>query len=219
MQIVMRSKLMGGTPRNPKVIEGWLRSKAKITERDELDEMILQTMRDTGVEFDDDMPIDEVIDKVVDSHALKNTVGFRSAPDIGVYLESRCVMAAIREAISIRYPWPVAKWGPTRKNAKSWAAERICVFPERISLGRIEPDGVMPFTGHVSGPQGRRSTLTNYEYVEDAVLDFEMHVADCDEISDEQWRNILIQVGMGGLGALRSQQHGKCYVSRFERRK
>ncbi len=215
----MRSRLVGGVPMNPKVIEGWLRSKAGITDQDELEAMILRTVEATGVEFDEDTPIDEVLDRVIEEQSKLKQVGFLRSPELGLYFESRNIMAALKEAITVRYPWPTAKWGPTKKTAKSWAAERFCVFPERIPLGKMDPDGIFPFTGHISGPQGKRSTLTNYQYVDDAVLDFELHVADDHEISDEQWRNIWIQVGMGGIGAVRSQQYGKCYVSRFDKRK
>lgn len=218
VQIVSENRIAGGTPRNPKLIEGWLRSKAKIDDRDTLDEMILQTMRDMEVEFDDDMPIDEVIDLVVKCSKDKNTLGFRSNEN-GLYLESRCLMAALREAVNVRYPWPTAKWGPTKKTAKSWLVERACIYPEFVPLGRMEPDGFFPHTGHVSGPSGKRSTLTNYEYVQDVVLDFELHVADHCEISDDQWKNVWIQLGKQGIGAFRSQQFGKCYVSKFELRK
>lgn len=218
VQLVAENRIAGGTTRNPKLIEGWLRSKAKINDRDALDEMILQTMRDMDMEFPDDMPIDEVIDHVVKNNQDKNTLGFRSNEN-GLYLESRCIMAALREAVNTRYPWPVAKWGPTKKTAKSWFVERACIYPEAIPLGRFEPDGIFQHTGHVSGPSGKRSTLTNYEFVKDAILDFELHVADHCEINKDQWENIWNQVGKGGIGAFRSQQFGKCYISRFEPRK
>lgn len=218
VQVVMQQRLMGGTPMNPKVIEGWLRKQTKVSDQDELDSMILRTLDEIGVEYDDDTPVDEVIERVIAERSKHHTNGFKVDPEIGLYIESRYVMAGLREAISIRYPWPDHKWGPTRKTAKSWAVERFCVYPERIPLGCFEPDGVELFTGHLSGPQGRRSVLTNFQFVEHTVLDFELHVADHSEISDEQWMNIWVQFGMGGLGALRSQQHGKCYVSKFDLR-
>jgi hypothetical protein len=62
--------------------------------------------------------------------------------------------------------------------------------------------------GHVTGPDGPRSTLGYYEYVRRGVIEFDVLVTR-DSIKEEWWVDLWTHMEENGLGALRSQGYGK----------
>jgi hypothetical protein len=85
-----------------------------------------------------------------------------------------------------------------------------------VPLGRTEPDYVHLQIGQVSGPQGKRSTLTEYEAVSQPTLTFTLFsTEDC--VSQEQWKHILVHLQQDGIGAVRSQSFGKFAVVGWEK--
>ena len=90
------------------------------------------------------------------------------------------------------------------------------VTPEHISLGRMEPDGVELVIGHIVGPHGPRSTLGYHEYVNRAILDFDVLVAR-DSIQEEWWVDLWVHMEENGIGALRSQGYGKFDLLKWEK--
>jgi hypothetical protein len=221
-------KIMGGVPKNPKVVEGWLRAKAGVTEARELFQATARTMAENGTPLDYDpsalatMNPDEmyhIIDRATQEHAaLKSTNGFKH-DDEGLYIEDRQIKAAIKESTNILYAGE--RWGKTKKGPKSFVAERVYVegtngHPNRLYLGTDEPDNVELVVGHVQDKQGKRSTLTYHEYVEKPVIQFRI-ASLRDEVSYDHWGMLFAHMELNGLGALRSQSHGRFEVTKFER--
>jgi hypothetical protein len=62
--------------------------------------------------------------------------------------------------------------------------------------------------GHVTGPEGPRSTLGYYEYARRATIDFDVLVTR-DSIKDDWWVDLWTHMEENGMGALRSQGYGK----------
>ena len=54
-QLVFRDKLVGGIPKDPKLIESWLRARARIEDTNELRQAMLRTMSELGAEVRPDM--------------------------------------------------------------------------------------------------------------------------------------------------------------------
>jgi hypothetical protein len=204
---------MGGTPRNPQVIEGWLRSKSGVTDEEEIQSMMRRTMVESGT-WRPDMTPEEIAEASKQVAALKETTGFKIDPEGGLYIEQRQIKAALKESTNILYAGD--KWGPTRKGPKQFLAERVFVTPEHISLGRMEPDGVELVIGHIVGPQGPRSTLGYHEYVLRPILDFDVLVAR-DSILEEWWVDLWTHMEENGLGALRSQGYGRFDLLKWEK--
>jgi hypothetical protein len=204
-RLLFRDKVMGGTPKDPKLIEGWLRAKAGITDVDEVRVALIRTLAEQGADVRPDMTYEEVEAAAEKIAGTKETTGFKRG-EHGLYLEARQIKAAIKEATNILYAGE--RVGPTKKGAKSYLAERVFVAPDQIWLGRMEPDGIEMIVGHVSGPQGPRSTLGYHEYVQRPDITFDVLVTR-DSIPPDWWPELWTQMEENAIGALRSQGYGK----------
>ena len=210
--LAFRDKLVGGVPKDPRLIEGWLRTRAGLEDPRELRLAMLRTLADVGANGQSASP-DEV-DDLAAVVAQKRTTGFKCDPEHGLYVDGRRIKGILKESTNIVFAGE--RWGPTRKAARSFFAERVFVDPDRIPLGAAEPSGVETVIGHISGPAGPRSTLGNYEYVLQPVIAFRVLVLrDC--IEADHWRDIWCLAQENGFGTLRSQGYGRFDVVEWER--
>jgi hypothetical protein len=216
-----REKLMGGVPKDPNIIEGWLRSKAGITNTEEVRQATLRTLLELGYDVKPDMTYDEMVEASKEVAGSKLTNGFKNDANLGLYIEGRQIKAALKESINIHFAGE--RWGRTKKGPKSYTAERTFVLEDRVPLGIGEPSGVELFVGHVSGPQGERSTLTYFEYAMRPRITF--HFMESKVVSDkeappslsrQQWATAWVSMQEQGIGALRSQGHGRFDVEAFD---
>jgi hypothetical protein len=206
IDIEFRNKIMGGIPKRADVIEGWLRARAGVTQQEELLAATRRTLLDLGLELPETATLDEMIEASKVMAAEKSTNGFKVDPGAGLYVETRQIKAAFKESCNVLFAGE--RWGVTKKGPRAFLAERVFVEGDIVPLGRTEPDGVDMVIGHVVGPQGPRSTLTYHEYVQQARCSFVvMSANDC--ISADQWGLLLQHSAENGIGALRSQGHGR----------
>lgn len=190
--------IAGGTPTDPKVAEGWLRTK--IADKDDLiREMVAETMVERGV------TADEAAEQVI---ADKHLNGFKR-DDRGLYIEGRQLKAAIKEAANIR--WPKDRWGPSKKGTRSFFAEHVFVPEDRLHLGVTQATGINQRFVHT----WRGAGIQYEEFVTDAKIDFSV-VTDHD-FTDEQWALLWLTGEQNGIGATRSQGYGRYEVVRWER--
>ena len=211
--LAVRDRLMGGTPKDPKIIQAWLRAKAGIEDAEEIRQALLRTLVELGAEVTPGMSYDELERASEGLAASRNTNGFKREPG-GLYVEGRTVKAMLRESVNILYAGE--RWGKTKKGPRSFFAERVFVDPDHVLLGTPEPAGVELFIGHVSGPQGPQSTLTYHEYVTRPTLEITVTVLR-DEVTADQWPEIWLHAQENGLGALRSQGFGRFDVTAWDR--
>lgn len=211
-RLVFRDKIMGGTPKDPKIIEGWLRSKAGITDQEEVRRALLRTLLELGADVTPDMSYDELVVASEALAAIKQTQGFKRDAN-GLYIESRYIKAMLKECVNILYAGD--RWGKTKKGPRSFLAERVFPNPDHISLGRMEPDGVELFIGHTTGPKGPQSNITYVEYVTGTEIEFTLMVAR-DAIEVEHWPEIWVLAQENGIGALRSQGFGRFDIMQWE---
>jgi hypothetical protein len=204
---------MGGTPKNPDIIEGWVRTKMGLSVEEEVQSVMRRTMIENGT-WKPEMTQEEIDEASKQVAQLKETSGFKVDPEFGLYLDQRQLKAALKESTNILYAGD--KWGPTKKGPRQFLTERVFVTPDHLCLGRMEPDGVEMVIGHIIGPQGPRSTLGYHEYVLRAVLDFDVLVAR-DAIQPEWWIDIWTHMEENGLGALRSQGYGRFDLLAWEK--
>lgn len=217
-QIQFRDKIMGGIPRDPKLIEAWLRTKAGLDEG-ELRISLIRTLTEMGVDVNPTMSLEDMERASEKVAGLKETTGFKRDEEHGLYIESRQIKAGMREAVNILHAgdkeWAKHVNNPTRKGAKSFFNEHVFVNPDKIYLGRTDPDGIDMVVGHVTGPQGPRSTLGYHEYVKEPLIEFHVMVAR-DLIPTEWWPDLWEFMQENAFGALRSQGHGRNDVMMWE---
>lgn len=208
-----RDKIMGGTPKRADVIEAWLRKNTGVTDQDEMLMMTRRTLGEMGVEIAERATMEEMIEASKNLAMERNTNGFKSR-DGALIIETRQVKAGLKAWTNALFAGE--RWGRTYKGPKNYLAERVFVEGDTISLGVAEPHGVDMVIGHVTGPQGDKSTLTYHEYVRQPQVEFVVYsLEDC--ISPEQWLAIW-QLGQeDGIGALRSQGHGRFDVENIVR--
>jgi hypothetical protein len=92
---------MGGIPKDPARIEGWLRTKGGIDNPSLLQNAIARTLDEVGT---DGVEAPELL--------TKRTVGFKRAED-GLYVEGRQVKAMLNESTNVVFVG--TRWGPTCK--------------------------------------------------------------------------------------------------------
>jgi len=195
--------IAGGIPTDPKVAEGWL--KSKLVDKDALiQQMVAETMVERGVTA-------EEATEIVNTH--KNLNGFKR-DDRGLYIEGRQLKAALKEAASIALAagkLPARGWGKTNKGLLGYLAEHVFVVEERLHLGVEKATGInQRFVSTFRG-----TGIQYEEYVEDAKVDFTV-ISDHD-FTDSDWAAIWLCGEQNGLGAARSQGYGRYEVTRWER--
>lgn len=187
--------IAGGTPTDPRVAEGWLRTK--LHDRDELiREAVEQTMVERGISADE-------ATKLVDSE--KHLNGFKR-DDRGLYIEGRQLKAAIKEAANVAAgagKIPGKKYGTTNKGLLGFVAEHIFVVEDRLHLGVDQPTGIVQRFVHT----WRGTGIQYEEYVEDAKVNFTI-AADWD-FGEAFWAMLWLTGEQQGLGASRSQGFGR----------
>lgn len=209
-------QLLGGTPTDPRVAEGWIRSKMGFDNDKIIQDAVAEVMVERGV------TAGEAVEIV---NAEKNLNGFKR-DESGLYIEGRQVKAAIKEAANVRWPngrWSADKGGKVRllikegtertsgKATRSFIAEHVSVQEDRIHLGVMEPTGVSQRFVHT----WKGSGISYEEYVEDVKLSFT--VATDVEFSEEQWALLWLTGQEQGIGASRSQGYGRYVVTRWDK--
>ena len=193
-------RIAGGTPTDPKVAEGWLKTKIAADRDDLIREAVAEVMVERGVDAAE-------ATRVVDTN--KHLNGFKRN-DSGLYIEGRQMKACIKEAANIR--WPKDRWGPSRKGTLSFFAEHIFVQEDVLELGVAEPTGVAQRFVHT----WRGSGIQYEEYVDNAKLTFT--VATDNEFTQEQWALLWLTAEQQGIGASRSQGYGRFEVTGWSKK-
>lgn len=193
--------IAGGVPTDPKVAEGWLRTKLGTTD-DLIREQVAEVMADRGVTADEATAI---------VNDMKHLNGFKR-DDEGLYIEGRQLKAALKEAASVAVSTGKVDgrgWGKTNKGLASFFAETVMVEPERLHLGVTEATGIVQRFVH-----SWRGTAIQYEeYVENARIEFT--VLSSWDFTAEQWAMFWLIGQEQGIGASRSQGFGRYVVTEW----
>ena len=227
--ILTVNRLAGGIPSDPKVAEGWLKTKV-VGDRDDLiRQAVAETMTDRGITA-------EQATKEVD--VLKHLNGFKrvrcpgcptDSPllcDTGkheLYIEGRQAKSMIKEAANVRWPWPMYNWtinglrqsGAVKGEGKgkstiSYIAEHIFVQEDRLLLGVHEPDEIEQRFVHT----WRGSGIQYEEIITEATV--RLTVATDHDLTEEQWALLWLTAEQIGIGSSRSQGFGRFNVTSWE---
>lgn len=226
VELSFSGKLYGGSPFDPKLVEGWLKKNLGISDEEQLKQWTIQHLSEVkGLDPADVTDAD--INKAVEENAIEQKAqGFKRLTAMGnePYVEGRHIKAMLKEATNIAYPQGENKWGRyTNTQGKevggkapaSVVAERVWV-PEQPVIVAKDTDDFEFAVGHIDDWRGRRSTIGYFEFCEKPVLTFELEVLD-DFISKDQWARIWRAAERNGLGARRSQGGGQFVVSKWKK--
>lgn len=205
VQVVVGA-LVGGVPSDPKVAEGWIKTKLATDRDDLIREMVADTMVERGIEAEQ---------AIEEATRNKHLNGFKRMPDTGVLaVEGRNVKAMIKEASNIR--WPKGRWGETRKGTRGFFAEHIFVEEDAIPIcvdGQEITEPTMVSTRFVHTWRG--SGIQLEEVVENAEVTF--HVLTDHDYTEAQWGELFVTAELNGLGAARSQGYGTFVTVAFSK--
>lgn len=223
VQLTFRDKICGGMPKNPELLKGWIAATTK--HEDELTDKQVEEAREALLEPTQD----------------KSWNTF-PADDKGLFIWCRAVKALFKESASMlrvntqrlgskqifQHGFEIKPTGAALAAAmgvKQVLENGTRVVGkqkhDRIYLGKTAPDGYDEGPIHVQTPQGPRSAIKRVDYATDVVLEFEvwvLHTAPAEKrhVGEDELVEMLRFGQENGLGADRSQGHGKFDVTHFE---
>ena len=207
VRLQVRGRICGGTPKNPDLIDAWL--KAKTGHNDKLTEEQAAEIRETLM-----------------SETEENNWTTFQADATGLFLPARNVKAMFKESSTLL--------GITKKKRGSKqilqhafeikgenGSDRIYLRDEKGNPKRTH-DGDEENPIHVVGPQGPRTALKRFDYCERPIIEFEVWVfktqpAETRHIGEKELEAMLVFSQENGLGANRSQGYGKHDILAFEK--
>lgn len=175
--IKFRGKVYGGLPMDAKGIAGWIENVLGLTNKEQIAREFAKRLRELavpeelllGAEESGD-PVAE-LQKLASEYAAEQRVGFRRNEAGELCLHQTQVKALFKEAGNALHA-SKTRFGPSRKGAKNFFAEHIWVEPALLSFGVTKPDGVDTKYQRVQTPQGPRSTIKEYEFMEGRSVPF-----------------------------------------------
>jgi CRISPR/Cas system CSM-associated protein Csm4 (group 5 of RAMP superfamily) len=200
IQLTIRDKICGGMPKNPDLLKGWI---AATTEHQ--DEVT-------------DKQVEEARDALLEPTQEKSWNGF-PADDKGLFIWSRSVKALFKECASM-LRITTQKIGSKQILQHGFEVKGL-VKSDRVYFGKDKPDGFDEGPIHVQTAQGPRSAIKRVDYVTGVTIEFEVWVlhtnhAEKRHLGEEELVEMLRFGQENGLGADRSQGHGKFDVTGFE---
>jgi hypothetical protein len=221
--------LAGGSPADPKLVEGWLAKNLGVDDEEQLREWTRRHLAEVNG-IDPTAATNEEIEAAIEANASEKKAQVFKRIDGRPYVEPRHIKALLKEATNIAFPRGTEKWGTytSRSAARrgqevggkapvDYIAERVFPLDAPIIVAD-EITGVELAVGHPKDPRTgeKRPNIGYYEYVEQPTITVAVRILDnC--LTDEQIARIWGVAEANGLGARRSQGCGQFVVTRWER--
>jgi hypothetical protein len=199
--LAIRDKICGGTPKNPELLAGWI---AATTEHND--------STTTSQEK-------EAREALLEPTEEKSWNGFPGDAG-GIFVWARQVKALFKECASM-LRITTTKIGSKQILQHGFEVKGLGGKADRVHLGgKRTADGYLEGPIHVQTAQGPRTAIKRVDYVEGVTLEFEVwilstHAAEKRHVGEEELRRMLTFGQENGLGADRSQGHGKFDVVGF----
>lgn len=225
---IVVEQLMGGTPSDPKVAEGWLKTKMGLDKDAQIQQQVAEVMAQRNV--DESAAMAEVNSK-------RHLNGFKrercsECPEKALcggqhplIIEGRHMKAMLKEAASVarsvgNLP---ARFGLTNKGTLSFIAEHVIVVERTLTIG-VKVDGKVVdvyeptdiLQSFPKNPITKQTGIQYTEFVENAVIDFT--VASDYDFTDREWAAMWLTGGQQGIGASRSQGYGRFEIQKWDKR-
>lgn len=227
---IVVDQLMGGTPSDPKVAEGWLKTKMGLDKDAIIQAQVAEVMAQRNVtegealkEIDGKRHLNGFKRERCDACPEKALCASGKHPLI---IEGRHVKAMVKEAASVarsvnNLP---ARFGATNKGTLSFIAEHVIIVEKTLVIGVPGPDGKLVdvyeptdiLQSFPKNPITKQTGIQYCEYVENAHIDFTV-VSDY-EFAEKEWAAIWLTGGNQGIGASRSQGYGRFDLVKWDAR-
>lgn len=133
----------------------------------------------------------------------KGWTGFHS-DEKGLFIYDYLVKGFLKEAGN------VLKEAAKLKNLRSKIDNYVFIFPRKIYLGKMKPDGVLERPLRAMTMQGPRVTLARSDYVNaGTVIDCEIKLLEHKEITPELINTLMGYGELKGLGQFRNGSYGR----------
>jgi hypothetical protein len=202
--LAFNARVVGGIPASDETIKAWLQAK------------LGELRTDEEIAAEADMTFAEVYK----SEEEARSTTFKTDAEGRLVLEGRCVKAMLKEAGQRLGLGKPVKGG--RPSLKQDLHEALHVDEDMIPLRLADGTWAMAPTGyderpiHVMGPKGPRTSIKRTAYVEGASIGWTCRILKCVHLKEANLKEILAFGQDLGLGADRSQGHGKFTVTDFE---
>jgi hypothetical protein len=233
--------LVGGTPTDQNVAEGWIRTKMGLDSDDLIRQEVERVMENRGVTPEAAMeevtrnrhlsgfernfrtPLaratqQQAIDKGFVFEGVRQTFTQEQAERTfgELLIRGRQVKAMLKEAVMIGVGAghiEATKWGKTNKAVKGFVAEHLFVLEDEILLDEVEPTEIKQAFVHTF----RGSGIKLEERLHGATVRFTL-AADFDFTTKDKdfFGKVMVTAEQNGLGASRSQGFGRFETVRFD---
>jgi hypothetical protein len=203
VEIQIIDRIIGGIPIVPAgadradAYEAWARGQG-VEDDPSFEQPLVEALAE-----DDDMPV-----TVEDVEGLET--GFRSSPELGLYIECRQVKAMLRE--SAQRLGIIKKVRGSRQVLQHDLLVRAPDGTQKLPLGLQEPSGKDTRPISVVTRQGPRTAIRRFDYCVQPTLTFRVSIlaggVGDGLLDEEKLRDMLEFGGTLGLGADRSQGEG-----------
>lgn len=224
------SDIAGGIPFNPKVMEGWLKTKISIDpDIDTLQELVSATLAEVQGEDASSLDPDEIRNTAIASLSEQKVNGFKRLRDQTLVIEGRQLKAMIIEAGNSI--WPKARWGKSGKGTINYFKEHLFIpedaIPLMTPLGERVKESDEIRTRFVKGHMGVRA-ITREEVCRDVTVEFTLKTdhdftaknedGELKMPEDDFFGHLWVHAEDAiGLGAARTTTAGRFYVTKFEK--
>lgn len=208
--------LLGGLPKDPELIKGFLEGRAKKARTPEEKEQLTKKIA-KEIKQKENGEIDYVKEEE------KSWTTFKS-DETGLYIEERQIKALLREAMSTQRLSSIPGFRDQINHGVFTNPDKIHLKRENNGKPEVikKPDKHVEDIGHGMSARGPRSFIKRSDAVEGPAIKFELLVAKSQHPSKEipintkRLKDMFLLGQSIGLGANRSQGYGKFNLLKFE---
>ena len=218
------SNIVGGVPKDPAVVEGWLKAKLG---KGYTPELLKQTLKELFPTEWTSLPEEsnpsrakEEADLIERMRSETMVNAFKRDEDGRPCVESRSIKAMLKENANIAFSgvYMAVDGKGKKKTVQNIVAERVFVIGDLIPLeGDYEISLLTrPVHGEVRGMETH--SIKTSEVISHCIVRFDMRVDSCVSSTFEKaelWKQVLTRAQENGLGADRSQGFGRFKVIEF----
>jgi hypothetical protein len=203
---IKATRICGGIPNDPNIAKSWLEKKLGVTDDEQLQRLVLETMMQR-----EGTTRDEAVKEVIQKTSVN---GFK-ADELGLYVEGRQLKACLKEAVSVAIASKklvATGWGTTKKWITNYFPEHVFVVEDTLYLldqdGKHITERPTPTQRFVSTYRG--NAISYDEVIPEAYIKF--RVISDHPFTEKQWATLWVTAEQQGLGANRSQGYGRFEV-------